>query len=76
MSTEFQTYLRKEGVRHELTVPKTPEQNGVAERMNRTLVEGVPAMLADAGLHIVSGQKHCLQLFIFETEVLQWQLKE
>ena len=41
MSTEFQTYLKKEGVRHELTVPKTPEQNGVAERMNQTLVEGI-----------------------------------
>ena len=50
MSTEFQTYLKKEGVRHELAVPKTPEQNGVAERMNRTLVEGFRAMLADARL--------------------------
>ena len=50
LSTEFQTFLRKEGVRHELTVPKTPEQNGVAERMNRTLVESVRAMLADARL--------------------------
>ena len=50
MSTEFQTYLRKEGVRDELTVPKTPEQNGVAERMNRTLVESVRAVLADARL--------------------------
>ena len=28
-------------------VPKTPEQNGVAERMNRTLVEAVHSMLAD-----------------------------
>ena len=50
MSTEFQTYLKKEGVRRELAVPKTPEQNGVAERMNRTLVEGFRAMLADARL--------------------------
>jgi len=50
MSTEFQTYLKKEGIRHELTVPKTPEQNSVAERMNRTLVKGVRAMLADARL--------------------------
>ena len=39
MSTEFQMYLRKEGVGHELTVPKT--QNDVAKRMNRTLVEEV-----------------------------------
>ena len=44
-SAEFEAYLRKEGVRHELTVPKTPEQNGVAERMNRTLVETTRSML-------------------------------
>ncbi|KAL1256499.1 hypothetical protein QQF64_012044 [Cirrhinus molitorella] len=30
-SSEFQDFLKKEGIRHELTVPKTPEQNGVAE---------------------------------------------
>ena len=47
-STEFETYLKREGVQHELTIPKTPEQNGVAERMNRTLVEAVRSMLADA----------------------------
>ena len=44
-SAEFEAYLRKEGVRHELTVPKTPEKNGVAERMNRTLVETTRSML-------------------------------
>ena len=37
-------------MRHELTVPKTPEQNGTAERMNRTLVESVRSMLADSKL--------------------------
>ena len=49
-SAEFTAYLKKEGVRHELTVPKTPQQNGVAERMNRTLVESVRSMLSDAKL--------------------------
>lgn len=49
-STKFETYLRSEGVRHELTVAKTPEQNGVAERMNRTLIESVRSMLAGAKL--------------------------
>ena len=48
-STEFENYL-KTGVKHELTVPKTPEQNGVAERLNRTLVEAVRAMLIQAKL--------------------------
>ena len=49
-SAEFEAYMKKEGVRHELTVPKTPEQNGVAEWMNRTLVETTRSMLADSKL--------------------------
>ena len=44
-STQFQDYLTKEGIKHELTVPKSPEQNGVAERLNRTLMESVRSML-------------------------------
>ena len=42
---QLQDYLKAEGVRHELTVPKTPQQNGVAERFNCTLVEMVRTML-------------------------------
>ena len=49
-STRFEEYLKSEGIRHERTIPKTPEQNGVAERMNRTLVETVRSMLMDAKL--------------------------
>ena len=49
-SREFETYLKTEGIRNELTVPKNPEQNGVAERMNRTLIEYVRSMLADSKL--------------------------
>ena len=50
MSSEFQNFLKTEGVRHELTVPETPEQNGVAERQNRTLVESARTMLIQAKL--------------------------
>lgn len=35
MSTEFENYLKSEGIKHEYTIPKTPEQNGVSERMNK-----------------------------------------
>ena len=45
-----ENYLKSEGIRHERTVPKTPQQNGVAERMNRTLVETVCSMLTYAKL--------------------------
>ena len=51
-STVFQNYLKKEGIRHELTIPKTPEQNGVAERLNRTLVEMARSMLLDGKLKL------------------------
>ena len=35
LSSEFQSYLKVEGIKHERTVPKNPEQNGIAERLNR-----------------------------------------
>ena len=50
MSMEFSDYLKTEGIRHEFTVPKTPEENRVAERLNRTLIESVRSMLVDAQL--------------------------
>ena len=37
-------------VKQEFTVPYNPEQNGMAERMNRTLVEMTHCMLKDSGL--------------------------
>ena len=49
-STEFNEYLKREGIKHELSVPKNPEQNGVAERLNRTLIEAVRAMLSSSKL--------------------------
>ena len=49
-STEFAAFMAKEGIRHEFTIPHTPQQNGVAERLNRTLIEGVRTMLADSRL--------------------------
>jgi len=49
-SKVFQAHLKACGIRHELTIPKTPEQNGKAERLNRTLVETTRAMLLDAKL--------------------------
>ena len=49
-SNKFEEFLKTEGVLHEHTVPKTPEQNGVAERLNRTLVETICSMLVDSKL--------------------------
>jgi len=43
-------YLNSKGIKQELTTPDTPQHNGVAERMNRTLLDQVRAMLLDADL--------------------------
>ena len=50
ISLEFQAYRKKEGIEHQFTVPRTPEQNGVAERFNRTIMEAVRSMLIGAKL--------------------------
>jgi len=38
-SMEFKAYLVSKGIKHQLSIPERPDQNGVAERMNRTLIE-------------------------------------
>ena len=49
-SKALEAHLKAYGIWHELTIPKTPEQNGAAERLNRTLVETTRTMLLDANL--------------------------
>nr|GEV59546.1 ribonuclease H-like domain-containing protein [Tanacetum cinerariifolium] len=39
-------------IKREFSVPRTPQQNGIAERKNRTLIEGARTMLADSLLPI------------------------
>ncbi|GJT20383.1 retrovirus-related pol polyprotein from transposon TNT 1-94 [Tanacetum coccineum] len=41
-------YFAKEGIRHVTSTARTPEQNGVVERRNRTLVEAAQTMLSAA----------------------------
>lgn len=50
LSKEFSDHLAKSGTKRNLTVHDTPEHNGVAERLNRTLLEKVRAMLHASGL--------------------------
>jgi transposase InsO family protein len=38
-------FLDNEGIKHEFSTPYTPQQNGVAERKNHTLIEMVGTML-------------------------------
>lgn len=46
-SKEFESFLRKNGIIHQKTNSYTPEQNGMAERFNRTLVEKAKCLMFD-----------------------------
>ncbi len=50
LSTEFNNYLAENGIEHQLTVAYTSQQNGVAERMSRTLIDLVRSLLHSKGL--------------------------
>ncbi|GJU25109.1 retrovirus-related pol polyprotein from transposon TNT 1-94 [Tanacetum coccineum] len=45
VNKDLTDYYESVGITHEKTVPRTPQQNGVVERRNRTLVEAARTML-------------------------------
>lgn len=50
VSERFDRFFKKHGIQHQTSAAYTPQQNGRAERMNRTLVEKARCLLFDADL--------------------------
>ena len=50
INAELQNFFRERGIHHERSVRYSPEQNGAAERLNRTLMERTRSMLSEADL--------------------------
>ena len=44
-NSQYSEFCDNEGIRHELSTPKTPQQNGVVERKNRVVQEMARAMI-------------------------------
>jgi transposase InsO family protein len=44
---QVEEYLEEEGIKHEFSAPYTPQQNGVVERKNRTLIDVARTMLGE-----------------------------
>ena len=50
VSHDFDDFCRGAGIRRELIVPYNPQQNGVAERKNKTICEAAKAMMCQQDL--------------------------
>nr|GEV87177.1 ribonuclease H-like domain-containing protein [Tanacetum cinerariifolium] len=51
-NNDLNQFCRMKRTRKECSVPKTPQQNGIVKRKNRTLIEAARTMLADSLLPI------------------------
>ncbi|GKF55004.1 putative ribonuclease H-like domain-containing protein [Tanacetum coccineum] len=47
---EMNQFCEMKGILRQFSIPRTPQQNGVVERRNRTLIEAARIMLADSKL--------------------------
>ena len=52
--------FKEEGIKRDITVPYDPQNNGVSERKNQTIVEASKSMMHD----------HILPMFMFKTNAL------
>ena len=50
-NNKFKSFLTNCGIIHQTSTPYTPQQNGISERYNRTIIERVRCMLLDADLN-------------------------
>nr|GEY08371.1 retrovirus-related Pol polyprotein from transposon TNT 1-94 [Tanacetum cinerariifolium] len=51
-NNDLNQFCGMKGIKREFSVPRTPQQNGIAEKKNRTLIEAARTMLADSLLPI------------------------
>ncbi|GIL54486.1 hypothetical protein Vafri_10006 [Volvox africanus] len=50
LNSELSSFFAENGIRHQTSAPYTPQQNGRAERLNRTLLEKARSMLYESKL--------------------------
>ncbi|GJV10105.1 putative ribonuclease H-like domain-containing protein, partial [Tanacetum coccineum] len=58
--------LTRKGIKREYSVARTPQQSGVAERRNKTLIEAAKTMLADSKLPTTFGLKQLVLLAMYK----------
>jgi hypothetical protein len=64
-SKEFVSFCKSAGIKRELMIPHNPQQNGVAERKNRSIEETVKALLNDQGLSMfLWGEAAMIEIYV------------
>ena len=61
LDRDFGEFLFEHGIVSQLTAPGTPQQNGVAERRNRTLLDMIRSMFSYSTLPSYFWGMHCKQ---------------
>jgi transposase InsO family protein len=69
-SNDFKDFCKEAGIKRELTVSYNPQQNGVAERKNRSIIGAAKAMIHDQDCPCFFGQRHVIRQSTFRTRVL------
>nr|GFC46705.1 hypothetical protein [Tanacetum cinerariifolium] len=69
LNQTLHAYFAAEGIQHQTSIARTPKQNCIVERRNRTLVEAARTMLSAARVPLFSGLKQ-LQLHVLLKTIL------
>jgi transposase InsO family protein len=67
-SKKFMDYYNSHGIKRQFFIARTPQQNGVVERKNKTLQEMARTMLMDSKLTDIFWTQACIQQFTFKTK--------
>jgi transposase InsO family protein len=64
ISKDFFKYFKENGIQQQFTMAHTPQQNEVAERKNKTLVDYARSMIKGKKFLMVFRLKHLVLLYI------------
>jgi transposase InsO family protein len=59
-SKDFSNFCIEVGIKREYTIPYNLQQNGIAERKNKTIMEATKAMIHDQSLPMIMWEKACM----------------
>ena len=58
-SNDFKDFCKEARIKREMTVSYNPQQNGVMERKNRSIIDSARAMIHDQELPMFLWEKEC-----------------